>query len=142
MVKFSLGIILLLTQLSGPGGQLPQVMEPSYSKAPISGNHQGEVTVSFDVKSGYLINRIPPIQLKLQEVDGLTLNKLGLVSLAEDPKSTDEYYVDIPSFGISIETGKPGKYKIPAKLIYFFCSKADGFCSRQVVDTRIPLTVN
>jgi len=141
MVNFAFGIILLLTQLSGSGGQLPQVMEPSYSKAPISGDHKGEVTVSFDVKSGYLINRIPPIQLKLEEVDGLTLTKLGFVSPSEDPNSTDEYYVDVPTFGVSIEAGEPGKYKIPAKLIYFFCSKADGFCSRQVVDTKVPLTV-
>ena len=141
MVNFAVGIILLLAQLSGPGAALPQVMEPAYSEKSIPAGEKGEVKVSFKVKEGYVINRIPPIQLRLEEVKGLTLTKTSLVSSSKDPKSTDEYYFDVPTFDVVVEASKAGTYEIPATLVYFFCSKADGFCSRQVVDTAVPVTV-
>lgn len=142
MVNFAVGIILLLAQLSGPGAALPQVMEPAYSEKSIPAGEKGEVKVSFVVKEGYVINRIPPIQLKLEAVEGLTLAETSLVAPSEDPKSTDEYYVDVPTFDVVVEASEAGAYEIPATLVYFFCSKADGFCSRQVVDTVVPVTVH
>ncbi len=140
MVNAAVGIVLLFAQLSGPGASLPQVMEPSYSSAAVSAG-KGEVTVSFDVKKGYVINRVPSIQLKLDTIEGLTLTETSMTSSPDDPKSTDEYYVDVPTFDLAVASGKSGKYEIPGKLVYFFCSKADGFCSRQVVDVKIPVTV-
>ncbi len=142
MVNFAAGIILLLAQLSGPGAGLPQVMEPAYSETAIPAGEKGEVKVSFDVREGYVINRIPPIQLKLEGIEGLTLKDTSLVSSSEDPKSKDEYYVDVPTFDVVVEAAEAGTYEIPATLVYFFCSQADGFCSRQVVDTAVPVTVH
>lgn len=141
MVNFAFGIIFLLTQLSGPGGALPQIMEPTYSDKPILAGETGEVEVSFHVKKGYLINRIPPIQLKLEVVEGISLKDTTLLSSSEDLQSSDEYYVQLPKFDVVVEAPKAGTYKIPGKLVYFFCSKADGFCSRQVVETRVPVTI-
>ncbi len=140
MVNVAVGIILVLAQLSGPGASLPQVMEPSYSTDAVAVG-KGEVTVSFDVRKGYVINRVPSIQLKLDAIDGLTLRETNMTSSPDDPKSTDEYYVDVPTFSLAVESAESGRYDIPGKLVYFFCSKADGFCSRQVVDVKIPLTV-
>jgi hypothetical protein len=140
MVNVAVGIILVLAQLSGPGASLPQVMEPSYSTEAVAAG-RGEVTVSFDVKKGYVINRVPSIQLKLDAIDGLTLRETNMASSPDDPKSTDEYYVDVPTFSLAVESAESGQYEIPGKLVYFFCSKADGFCSRQVLDVKIPLTV-
>ena len=140
MVNVAVGIVLLLAQLSGPGASLPQVMEPSYSTESVAAG-SGEVTVSFDVKKGYVINRVPSIQLKLDTIDGVTLRETSMASSPDDPKSTDEYYVDVPTFGLEVASGSSGTYEIPGNLVYFFCSKADGFCSRQVVDVTIPVTV-
>ena len=39
-----------------------------------------------------------------------------------------------------VMAAKPGKYEVPGKLKYFFCSKADGFCSFQVLDVKIPVS--
>ena len=141
MVNFAFGIIFLLTQLSGLGGALPQIMEPTYSDKAILAGETGEVEVSFHVKKGYLINRIPPIQLKLEVVEGISLKDTTLLSSSEDLQSSDEYYVELPKFDVVVEAPKRGTYEIPAKLVYFFCSKADGFCSRQVVETRVPVTI-
>ena len=120
----------------------PRSWNPLTPRNPFRAREKGEVKVSFDVKEGYVINRIPPIQLKLEAVEGLTLTETNLVSPSQDPKSTDEYYVDVPTFDVVVEASTAGTYEIPATLVYFFCSKADGFCSRQVVDTAVPVTVH
>ena len=141
MVNFSFGIILLLSQLVGLGGGLPQVVDLHYSEKAISGGGSGEVIVSLDVRDGYVINRVPQMQLKLEEVDGLALVETNMIASSEDPKSTDDYYVDVPNFNVEVEAAKAGEYKIPGELVYFFCSVADGFCSRQIVDVNVPVTV-
>ena len=41
---------------------------------------------------------------------------------------------------VPVTAAKAGKYEVPGKLKYFFCSKADGFCSFQVLDVKIPVT--
>jgi len=101
----------------------------------------GEVTVSFNLLKGYAINHKPPISLKLTKVSGVTLAKTDFATPTEDPKSKDEYYVDLPSIKVPVTAAKAGKYDIPGKLTYFFCSKTDGFCSRQVLDVKIPVVV-
>ena len=45
------------------------------------------------------------------------------------------------SFHYQVTAAKAGKYELPGKLKYFFCNKADGFCSFQVLDLKIPLNV-
>jgi hypothetical protein len=142
MVKL-LGFFVLLSQLvSAPGNELPQVMSlnPKMVSAAKVGK-KSEVTVSFALLKGFVINRNPPISLKLTESPGVKLEQTAFTSTPDDPKSKDEYYVDLPTIKVPVTVAKAGKYEIPGKLTYFFCSKADGFCSRQVFDVKIPLEV-
>ena len=97
--------------------------------------------MSFNLLKGYAINHKPPISLKLTKVSGVTLAKTDFATPTEDPKSKEEYYVDLPSIKVPVTAAKAGKYDIPGKLTYFFCSKTDGFCSRQVLDVKIPVVV-
>jgi hypothetical protein len=141
MSKLVLGL-LIATQLSGPGATLPQIIHPEFKAAgPMKAGQAGEVTVSFNLIKGYAINHTPPISLKLTRVSGVSLAKTDFATLSEDPKSKDEYYVDVPTIKVPVIAARPGKYDIPGKLTYFFCSKTDGFCSRQVVDIKIPFVV-
>ncbi len=140
MVNFGFGIILLLSQLISLGGGLPQIVHPNYSEDAVEAGASGEVVVSLDVIDGYVINRIPSMQLKLQDVEGLTHDAANLVASPDDPKSTDEYYVDVPVFNVEVEAAVAGDYEVPGELVYFFCSKADGFCSRQIIDVVVPVT--
>ena len=145
MLNFVFAGILLLTQLQLPDGGLgqglPQIVRPNYSADPIGPGRQGEVVVSLDVLDGYVINRIPQMQLKLESVRGLTLAESEMLSPTEDPKSTDSYYVDVPDFTVSFEATRAGRYEIPGELTYFFCSLADGFCSRQIIAVNLPVMV-
>jgi hypothetical protein len=135
--------MLLLAQLTGIGSGLPQVLTPAYKSAtPIAAGKKNEVTVSFSLTKGFAINRTPPISLKLTAVPGIKLDKMEFSSSSDDPKSKDEYYVDLPSLKVPVTVAKAGKYEIPGKLIYFFCSKTDGFCSRQVIDVKVPVAAN
>jgi|ERR1051326_2596241 hypothetical protein len=143
MVEIILGSMLLFTQLTGIGNGLPQVLTPAYKSAsPIAAGKKSEVTVSFSLTKGFAINRTPPISLKLTAIPGVKLEKTEFSSSPDDPKSKDEYYVDLPSLKVPLTAGKPGKYEIPGKLVYFFCSKSDGFCSRQIIDVKVPVTAN
>jgi len=140
MLKLALGLMVLFSQLSGPGGGLPQILQPDFkTTAPIKAGKRGEVTVSFTALKGYAVDRTLPMTLKLTAVPGVTLVKNELTAPSNDPKSKDQYYVDLPVIKVPVSADKPGKYEIPGKLTYFFCSKTDGFCSRQVLDVKIPL---
>ena len=142
MFKLAFAVMLVMTQLSGPGGALPQILHPDFKPtAPLKAGKRGEVTVSFTAVKGYAIDRTLPLTLKLTAVPGVTLAKSDLAASGDDPKAKDQYFVDLPTIKVPLTAAKAGKYEVPAKLKYFFCNKADGFCSFQVLDVKIPLNV-
>jgi hypothetical protein len=142
MVKLAFGLILFLTQLSGPGGSLPQILHPDFKPtAPLKAGKPGEITVSFTALKGYAVDRTLPLTLKLTAVPGVTLAKSDLAASGDDPKAKDQYFVDLPTIKVPVTATKAGKYEVPGKLKYFFCNKADGFCSFQILDVKIPLNV-
>jgi hypothetical protein len=142
MLKLALGVMFVLTQLSGIGGGLPQVLHPDFKAAsPIKAGKRGDVIVSLTALKGYVIDRMLPLTLKLTAVPGVTLAKTEIAASGNDPKAKDQYYVDLPTMKVSVTAAKPGKYEVPGKLSYFFCNKADGFCSKQALDVKIPVDV-
>ena len=132
-----LGTLVLLLQLTGLGNGLPAVLKSDMKPVTVKAGQKAEVTIAFNLMDGYAINRTPPMNLKLTTVPGLTLLKVEFTTSPDDPKSKDEYYVDLPSIKVPVTVAKPGRYEIPGKLVYFFCSKADGFCARNVLDFKI-----
>jgi len=144
-MQFALGILLIVQLSLPPGAPLPQVLTANFkSSAVVKAGQKTDIVVTFTALKGYVIDRQPqtPITLKLTEVTGVKLAKSEIVASTEDPKSKDEYYVDLPTIHVSATFAKAGKYEVPGKLTYFFCSKADtSFCSRQQVDVKIPLQV-
>jgi hypothetical protein len=132
--------ILLLAQLVAPKSTLPQIMSAKFSSAPIKAGKKADVAVSFVVDSRYKINRDPRISIAVTPVAGVTVDKKPIEASSVDPKAKDEYFVDLPTIKVPVTAAKAGKFELPAKLTYFFCSKADGFCSKQSVDVKIPIT--
>ena len=143
MLKLLFGVMLVASQLSGPGGALPQILHPDFKPtAALKAGKPGEMTVSFTALKGYAIDRMLPFTLKLTAVPGVALAKSDVAASGKDPKAKDQYYVDLPTMKVPVSAAKAGKYEIPGKLKYFFCSKADGFCSYQVLDVKIPINVD
>jgi hypothetical protein len=132
--------LFLLAQLVGPKATLPQVMSAKFSSpASIKAGQKANVTVAFDVLKQYKINRDPTITLVVTPVAGVKLTSTTIEASPVDKKSKDEYYVDLPTLQVGVTAAKAGKYELPGKLTYFFCSKADGFCSKQTIDVKIPV---
>ena len=139
MLTLVLGVLVSFAQLASVGN-LPQILTPAFkSFAPLHAGKRAEVMVSFIGLKDYRIDRMLPITLKLTPVPGVTLPKTEIKSSSEDPKSKDGYYVDLPTLKIPLTVSKAGNYEIPGKLIYFFCSERDGFCSRQILDVKVPV---
>jgi hypothetical protein len=142
MLKAALGAMFVLTQLSGAGGSLPQVLQTDFKPVkPIKAGVRGEVSVVFTALPGYAVDRTLPFTLNFTPVPGVTLARNELKASSEDPKAKDQYFVDLPVMKVSVTAARPGKYEIPGKLSYFFCSKKDGFCSTQKLDVKMPVTV-
>jgi hypothetical protein len=99
------------------------------------------VTVSFNVKNGYKIQRDPSISLDITPVTGVTLDAKSIEASSIDKKSKDEYYVDLPTLTVGLTAAKTGKFELPGKLTYYYCSISDGFCAKQTADVKIPLKV-
>jgi hypothetical protein len=143
MLTLAFELMFVAGQLSGLGGALPQILHPSFKPAaPLKAGMRGEMNVSFTVLKGYAIDRTLPLTLKLTPVPGVTLANTDLTASGKDPKAKDQYYVDLPTLKFPVAAGKGGQYEVPGKLKYFFCNKADGFCSFQVLDVKIPINVN
>lgn len=142
MLKLAVAVVLGLAQLSGLGGGLPQILTPHFkAAAPIHAGRKSEIVVSFTALSDYRIDRLLPISLKLTPAAGVTLPKTEIKASGDDPKSNDGYYIDLPTLKIPLTVARPGNNEILGKLTYFFCSEKDGFCSRQIVDVKVPITV-
>jgi len=134
--------MLLLAQLVAPNIKTTKVMSAKFSTvAPIKAGRKAAVTVSFDVVKGYKINRDPTIKLLVTPVGGVKVEKTSIEASSVDKKSKDEYFVDLPILQLGVTAAKAGKYELPGKLTYFFCSKADGFCAKDTIDVKIPLQV-
>ena len=142
MPKFVVAVLLSLAQLSGLGSGLPQILTPHFKAAgPVRAGKKTEIIVSFSALSDYRIDRLLPISLKLTATAGVTLAKAEIKASGDDPKSNDGYYIDLPILKIPLTIVRAGKYEISGKLTYFFCSEKDGFCSRQILDVKVPITV-
>jgi hypothetical protein len=142
MLNYVFGVMFVFSQLSGAGGSLPQILHPDFKPpSPIKAGKKFEVIVLFTATKGYSIDRTLPLTLKLTAVPGLAFEKTDLAASSNDPKAKDNYYVDLPTIKVPVTASKAGKYEVPGKLKYFFCSKTDGFCSFQILDVRIPFSV-
>jgi|SRR5688572_5985980 hypothetical protein len=134
--------LLMMAQLVAPEPKIPQVMSAKFATAtPAKAGRKANVTVSFNLMKGYKINREPTITLELTPVPGVTLEQKSIDASSVDKKSKDEYYVDLPTLNVGLTAAKAGRYEIPGKLVYFFCSISDGFCSKQTVDVKLPVQV-
>ena len=124
MLNYVFGVMFVFSQLSGAGSSLPQILHPDFKPAPsIKAGKRFEVIVSFTAAKGYSIDRTLPLTLKLVAVPGLAFEKTDLSASPDDPKAKDNYYVDLPTIKVLFTAAKAGKYEVPGKLKYFFCSK-------------------
>ncbi|MGH7595487.1 MAG: hypothetical protein ACREOI_04005 [bacterium] len=98
-----------------------------------------EARLLFEMKpnAGLHLNVVPAITLELIEAKNFTLlaKKFTPDSTSKTLTTKDGYNIFDPqhaqpvSFAVKIEKGaKPGRYPLKAKLTYYYCSDAEGWC--------------
>ena len=107
-----------------------------------------DVTVQLAPKSGIKINRYPKIRLEVAAVEGVTEGAEAAIGNERPPafdRLEDNYFktaVDPLRFQLKLDPSvAPGLHEIAAKLIYAYCVKASGFCTRTTVPLTIPVRV-
>ena len=109
----------------------------------------GKLTVDLRLapQSGIKINRHPKMSLTVAEQAGVV--RAAQVTVGNDapppPDRLDEnYYKDVDPLRLEIELDPAipsGRHEIPAKLRYYYCVAASGYCAPKRADIRIPITV-
>ena len=85
--------------------------------------------------------------MKVAKIEGIVAEASGSVG-SKTPPPPDEmdnnYFktVDPLVLNLQLEPGlKAGEYEIPAKLKYFYCVKASGYCAPKKEELSITVTV-
>jgi len=106
-----------------------------------------EVTLRIEPIEGVKINRYPKIKLEVPALSGLVEKGYAEIGNATPPppdKMETNYYkvVDPVKMTLKLDAAaKPGKHEIDAKLTYFYCVAASGFCAPAHVPIKIPVAV-
>jgi hypothetical protein len=122
-------------------------IEIKVAPATVAAGTEAEVTVKLSVNPGFKLNKYPKIKLAIPTVEGLLAG--GDTTLGTDapppPEQLDTNYfksIDPLKVKITVEKGaQPGRHDIVAKLSYFYCVAASGFCAPGKIPLEIRLDV-
>ena len=149
--------LVLLPTLSGvgaapAGGKVPPdaPVKISVAVAPqaISAGTDAVLTVKLAPKTGIKLNKYPKIKLQIPAVDGLVNGaEQSLGNPAPPPPDqldANYFHGGIDPLTITLHLdpkAAKGPHDIRAKLNYFYCVAASGFCAPFKTELTIPVTV-
>ncbi len=120
----------------------------SVSPPSIAAGSDTSVTVRLDPKSGIKLNKYPKIKLQVPAVAGLVDSaEQSLGNSAPPPADQLEsnYFhggVDPLTVTLHLDAkAEKGPHEIRAKLSYFYCVAASGYCAPAKTEVTIPVTV-
>ena len=109
-------------------------LQVSYTAKPAPG---GKVALTFQFiqKAGYTINLSPEPKLDIVKGEASIL-PAKLVPANKAKEGSSQYYGEMVPLTVTVAR-RPG---LQARMIYYFCSKKDGFCARKTdkVDLDFP----
>ena len=125
----------------------PAKLNISVSPESVEPGARASVTVRLVPKDGVKINRYPKIKLQVPAEQGLVLESNVEMGDAKPPppdKMDTNYYkvVDPVELMMTLDKqAKSGEHHIDAKLTYYYCVTAIGFCAPARIPIKIPVTV-
>ncbi len=109
---------------------------------------QGRLLFSLKPKTGFHVNVEPPISLDLADNKNFSLltQKFTPDSTIKPLTTKDGYKIFNPSSPVFFDfkiakSAKPGKYSVQAKLTYYYCSDAEGWCSFTTEAFLVTITI-
>jgi hypothetical protein len=145
-VLASLGSVRSASAPKTPQGDPVKVQIAVTPKAVPSGG-EAEVSVLVSPNKGFKLNRYPKIKVEVPDQEGLAQGAEGAVGNdappPEDQLETNYFKtVDPVRVKIRLKPSVPsGRREFQAKLSYFYCVAASGFCAPAKVPIRIPIVV-
>jgi hypothetical protein len=138
---------------TGPAGpaaapENPVVLNISVAPSAVPAGGEASATVSLVPKPGIKLNKYPKIKIQIPAADGLVSAAEAAIGNAAPPatdKLDENYYhgaVDPLKVSFRLDPkAAPGKHDVAAKVSYFYCVAASGYCAPAKVSVSIPVTV-
>jgi hypothetical protein len=132
---------------SKPAGADAVKVEIGVAPAAVPAGSEAEVTVTLSVNPGFKLNKYPKIKLAVPAVQGL-IGGAEIASGSDAPPPPDRletnYFKTVDPLKLKLavdSTASRGRHDLDAKLSYFYCVAASGYCAPAKVALKIPLTV-
>jgi hypothetical protein len=132
---------------SKPSGAEAVKVEIGVAPAAVPPGSAAEVTVTLSVNPGFKLNKYPRIKLAVPAVSGL-VGGAEMSSGSEAPPPPDKletnYFKTVDPLKLKLavdSSASRGRHDVDAKLSYFYCVAASGYCAPAKVVLKIPITV-
>ncbi len=106
------------------------------------------MTITLRPNAGIKLNKYPKIKVQVPGAAGLVAAAEGAIGNAAPPPADHleaNYYKGVVDpLVVTLHVDKSaarGAHEVPAKLTYFYCVTASGYCAPAKVDVTLPLTV-
>ena len=150
---FLLGLLLGLpwagaSAADSNGADAPVKLVVSVDPAEVAAGSFASATIKLVPRAGIKLNKYPKINLQIPAAAGLVDAAEGSMGNAAPPSADNldaNYYhgeVDPLTVKLHLDTAATtGRHEVPAKLSYFYCVAASGYCAPAKVALSIPVTV-
>ena len=148
MKYFLLTLVITLATFAGTTGGKPPaknssvVFSATIKEKTINIGGTGEILISLKPQKGIHINLQPPLNITFDDDSTATLS--GTMVVPSVKKDTVEYFDSSKPIKQSFTLAKqlrPGKVSLKGAFVYFFCSDAEGWCSRFKQPFTVEVTV-
>jgi hypothetical protein len=135
-----------LLLFASPAGPQHFTLTASYVP-PAKAGGNGTVAVTFVARDAEVhINENPPVRLRLDPEQKILLDKQAPAPPRVEPFDPEKVrYIDLALpvvFPVAVAPGAPkGVQSVKATVVYFYCSKSQGWCRRGATDIDVPVTV-
>lgn len=148
---FSACVLLVapLATVAGPASpEAPVTIAVAVSPDAVPPGSDTSVTVRLDPKPGIKLNKYPKIKLQVpavQDLVGAAEQSVGNPSApAADQLDTNYFHGSVDPLTIALHVdplASKGRHDIAAKVSYFYCVAASGYCAPAKAELTIPVTV-
>ena len=139
-------LFLAADALAAPPAE-PARIQLQLAPVEVAAGEQTQLNLMLTPIDGVKINRYPKIKLKIEAQDGVVAAAETAVGneKAPAPGEMDKNYfktVDPLALMLSIDpAAKAGTHELEAKLTYFYCVSASGFCAPKTVPVKFAVKV-
>jgi hypothetical protein len=120
----------------------------SVAPQPVGAGSDASVTIKLDPKPGIKMNKYPKIKLQVPAVPGLTGSaEQSLGNTAPPPADqldANYFHGGVDPLNVTLHVdadAAAGRHEIHAKLSYFYCVAASGYCAPAKAELTIPVTI-